>query len=361
MNFIHQSEPFYGKEERKAINDYLKSGGWLTDFKKTREFEKMICDYTGAKHCSIMTSAAVGLFVALKAMDVSRDDEVLVPDVTMVATPNAVVLAGARPVFVDVSKDNLCMDVDLIKKAVTRKTKAIMYVSLNGRSDRLDELKSFCKEKKIAFIEDSAQSLGSFHRGKHLGTYGDIGVFSFSSHKLVTAGQGGAVVTNNKKLHEKIMRIKDYGRLQGGEDYHPAWGWNFKFTDLQAVFGIEQMKKVKERSGRKKEIYSLYRELLSSVPEVEFLKMDLNQVTPWFVDIFVSQPKALKKHLIKHNIGSRFIYPAIHTQPIYKNIRGKFPVSLAFSRRGLWLPSSLTLTNKDIKRVCSAIKIFYSQ
>lgn len=360
MKFIHQSEPFYGENERRAVYDYLKSGGWLTDFKKTRKFEKMICDYTGAKYCVVTTSGFVGLFLALQAMDVKRGDEVLVPDVTMVATSNVVVLAGAKPVFIDVSRENICMDIDLAKKSVTKKTKAIMYVSLNGRSGRIDELKNFCKKKNIVLIEDAAQSLGSFYRGKHLGTYGDVGVISFSSHKLITSGQGGAVLTNNKKVYERIVRLKDYGRLQGGEDYHPDWGWNFKFTDLQAVFGIEQMKKVDGRSRRKKEIYSLYQRLLSSVSEIKFIKIDLENATPWFIDIFVPNPRALKKYLAKHSIGSRLIYPAIHTQPIYKNTKGNFPASSEISRRGLWLPSSLTLTDKDIKRICSVIKDFYS-
>lgn len=361
MRFINQIEPLYGKEERKAVTNYLNSGGWLTEFKKTKEFENMISAYTGMRYCSVVSNATAGLFLALKALGIGHGDEVIVPDLTMIATPNSVVMTGARPVFIDVDSKNLCLDLGLIEKSITKKTKALIYVSLNGRAGKIEELRTLCKKRKIFLIEDAAQSFGSFYKKNHLGTYGIFGVFSFSPHKIITTGQGGAIVTNNRSLYQKIEVLKDFGRLSGGADYHRYMGWNFKFTDLQAVFGIEQMKKLQARTRRKKEIYSLYRKLLLPIRQIKFIETDLRSVVPWFVDIFVSQPKKLKDYLASKNIGTRLFYLGIHTQLIYRNSRSIFPISTSMGKRGLWLPSSLTLEDRDILYICSKIKAFYEQ
>ncbi len=355
---INQMEPWYGKAEKKAILDYLNSGGWLMEFKKTEEFEKMICEYTGAKYCSVVSNGTVSLFLALKALGIKEGDEVIVPDYTMIATPNAVVLAGAKPVFVDVD-DSLCLDTKLVKKAIGPKTKAVMHVSINGRAGDLNSLKKLCQDNKIPLIEDAAQSLGSFYNGKHLGRHGIIGSFSFSVPKIITTGQGGALITDDKKLYEKIEKLKDFGRVKPGVDQHDEMGWNFKFTDLQAVFGIEQMKKLPKRTKIKKHIQSLYEKHLKNVYEVKFIDTDLNNVSPWFVEILVPDSVALQKHLRLNNIGSRVFYPAIHTQPIYKHVKGDFPAATYAGQHGLWLPSSSFLKDSEIKMVCQKIIDFY--
>lgn len=356
--FINQMEPWYGKEEKKAILDYLNSGGWLMEFKKTEEFEKIICDYTGAKYCSVVSNGTVSLFLALKALGIKAGDEVIVPDYTMIATPNAVVMAGAKPVFVDVD-DSLCLNTELVKKATNARTKAVMHVSINGRAGDLNNLKKLCKEKNIYLIEDAAQSLGSFYGGKHLGRHGIIGSFSFSVPKIITTGQGGALITDNRAVYEKIEKLKDFGRVKAGVDLHDEIGWNFKFTDLQAVFGIEQMKKLPERIKYKKNIYALYKKYLTGVGEIKLIETDLNNVSPWFIEILVANPIVLQEHLKINNIGTRIFYPAIHTQPIFKQVKGNFPVATYMGQHGLWLPSSSFLKDSDIKLVCKKIVDFY--
>lgn len=350
-------EPWYGKEEKKAILDYLNSGGWLMEFKKTEELEKMICDYTEAKYCSVVSNGTISLFLALKALDIKNGDEVIVPDYTMIATPNAVVMAGAKPVFVDVD-DSLCLDTKLVSKAITSKTKAIIHVSINGRAGELNKLKKLCKDKKICLIEDAAQSLGSFHNGKHLGRYGLIGSFSFSVPKIITTGQGGALITDNKKLYERIEKLKDFGRVKAGVDLHDEMGWNFKFTDLQAVLGIEQMKKLPSRVERKKAMLALYQKHLKGVSEIKFINTS-RETSPWFIEIMIPNAKALQNYLKEQGIGSRSFYPAIHSQPIYKNVKGHFPVATYAGQHGLWLPSSSFLKDSDIKFVCKKIVDFY--
>ncbi|MDP3990941.1 MAG: DegT/DnrJ/EryC1/StrS family aminotransferase [Candidatus Nealsonbacteria bacterium] len=359
MSFINQIEPVYGKEEIKAVMDYLKSGGWLTEFKKTREFEDMIAKFTGAKHCSVVTNGTVSLFIALKALDVGPGDEVIVPDITMAASPNAVILTGAKPVFVDIEEESLCLDVAKVAQAINKKTKAVMHVSLNGRAGELLKLKKLCQKKKIYLIEDAAQSLGSFYQGKHLGRHGIIGSFSFSMPKIITMGQGGCLITDSQKLDDKIKLIKDFGRKSGGVDFYETVGWNFKFTDLQAVIGIAQMKKLKARMAKKKRIFKLYRHLLAGVKEVKFIETDLRQTTPWFMDILVNRREKLIAYLKTQGIGSRSIYPSLHNQPAY-NKKGSYPVAERTANKGLWLPSSVNLTEKEIKYICQQIKQFYS-
>ncbi len=365
MNFINQMEPVYGKEEIKAVNDYLRSGGWLMEYKKTREFERMIADFTGTKYCSVVSNGTVSLFIALKALGIGKGDEVIVPDITMAATPDAVILAGATPVFVDIEENSLCLDIKKVEKAISKKTKAVMHVSLNGRAGELLKLKKLCQKKKIYLIEDAAQSLGSFYKRKHLGTYGVIGSFSFAIHKIITTGQGGALITNNKKFYEQIRKLKDFGRLKGGVDIYEQVGWNFKFTDLQAVIGIEQVKKMRQRIIKKKKIFRLYQKLLFGAKAIKFIKTDLSQTTPMFVDIFVPRREKLAAYLKKNQIGSRPIYPALHSQPAFIKYNNKYnnkrnySVAEKIAASGLWLPSSISLTDGEIKYICDRIKRFY--
>lgn len=360
MDFINQMQPTYGSEEKEAVIEYLNSGGWIMEFKKTREFEKMICDYTKAKYCSVVSNGTISLFVALFALSIKKGDEVIVPAYTMVATPNAVKLCGADPILVDINRGSLCININEVKKKLTKKTKAIIHVSINGRAGELDSLVDFCKKNNIYLIEDAAQSFGSFFKGKHLGTYGIIGCFSFSVPKIITTGQGGALITDDEELYKKICKIKDFGRISSGVDIHDDWGWNFKFTDLQAVFGIEQLKKIDERTSRKKEIYSLYKNDLSNLKKVTFIETDLKEVSPWFIDILVDDSKKLSAYLKENGIGTRPFYPPINDQLIYKNdSNNDFPVTKDVTYKGLWLPSFVSLSDNQIHYICTKIKEFY--
>ena len=362
-NFINQMEPWFDEKEEQAISEYLKSGGWVTEFKKTREFEKMIAEYTGAKYCSVVSNGTISLTLALIACGIGPGDEVIVPDYTMVASANAVKLAGAEVVFADINPDNLCLDFELMKKAVSPRTKAIMLVTINGRyPSNLEEFVSFCKEKEIKLIEDAAQSLGSFKNGKHLGTFGDIGSFSFSAPKVISTGQGGALITNDEILIERIQKLRDFGREKPGADRYLTMGWNFKFTDIQAIIGTEQMKKLPWRVQRKKDIYALYKKNLEGVAGISFIPTNLENSSPWFIDILVENGKRedLIEFLKNNQIGSRPFYPALHAEPVY-NRSESHPVAQKIAAKGLWLPSSSKLTDEEIARVCDAIKDFFKQ
>lgn len=362
MNFINQMEPSFDVKEREALNEYMLAGGWVTEFKKTREFEDAIKKYTGAKHCWITANGTVSLSVALLACGIGVGDEVICPDYTMVATPNSAQLIGAKAVFADIERDTLCLDFDKMKAAVTSKTKAVMLVSINGRyPNSFEKFTAFCDENNIALIEDSAQSLGSFYHGKHLGRFGKIGSFSFSAPKIITTGQGGALITDDDELSDKIKKIRDFGRDKSGSDHYLTKGYNFKFSDLQAVVGIEQMKKLPERVERKKEMGKLYDKLLSAINGVEVIKTDYEDTAPWFFDILCDNREDLILYLKEKNIGVRPFYPPLHSEPAYNYTNLSFPVTEEISEKGLWLPSSVLLTDEQIKYICCCIAEFYNK
>ena len=362
MNRINQMEPWIGEEEKRAIIEYLDGGGWLTEFKKTREFEQMIADYVDSKYASVVNNGTVSLVVALMASGIRSGDEVIVPDYTMIASANAVILAGAKPVLVDIDRANLCPDMNVVEEAITSKTKAIMLVTINGRYPEMEKFVEFAHDHDLYLIEDAAQSLGSRCNEKHLGTFGDVGSFSFSAPKVITTGQGGALVTDDEEIYRRILKIKDFGRAKSGVDYHETMGYNFKFTDLQAVIGIEQMKKLNWRVERKKEMYKLYRDLLEGIEgieEIEFIDTNLEDTSPWFIDILVKKGEKerdkLTLFLDKRGIGTRPFYPAIHTQPPYSRVKGDFKNAEYVSEKGLWLPSASFLSDEDIERICKEI------
>lgn len=357
MRKINQIEPWLGIEEKRAVIDYLDSGAWLTEFEKTREFERIFADYVGSKYACAVCNGTISLVVALMTLGIGRKDEVIVPDFTMIATANAVTLIGAKPILVDINLGNLCLDLEKTKKAITSRTKAILYVSLNGRSHNMESVINLAKEHNLYLIEDAAQSLGSKYSGKFLGTFGDIGSFSLSYPKIITTGQGGVLVTDNPEFYEKMSMIKDFGRQRSGIDVSEVIGLNAKFTDLQAVIGIEQMKKLDWRVKRKKEIFNRYRELLGEEQGIQFIETSPD-VAPWFIDILTGEQRELSLFLKDKGIGTRPFYLPIHNQVPYSQINIDFWNSEYISKYGLWLPSSSFLKDEDIDYICDLIKEF---
>lgn len=361
MEFIMQMRPWFGCEEKQALSEYMDEDGFLTEFKRTAKFEEMIADFTGVKHCIVVNNGTISLTLAALAVGIKADDEVIVPNYTMIATPNSVKMFGAKPVFVDVERETLCMDIQKAKEAITPKTKAIMLVSANGRYPKagIEAFVNLCKERNLALIEDSAQSLGSFYpNGKHIGSVGIVGSFSFSAPKIISTGQGGALITNDDDLANKIRKLKDFGRSGGGNDIHDSIGYNFKFTELQACVGIEQMKKLESRIARKKEIYRLYEKGLQNINGIELFKQDLTCTVPWFYDTLCERRDELQEFLKQNNIGSRVMYPPINKQVAYQ-VSGEHTISNLIGQKGLWLPSATQLSDEEVQYVCTKIAEFY--
>lgn len=359
--FIMQMRPLFGEEEKRAICEYMDEDGFITEFKRTERFEKMIAEFTGAKHCIVVNNGTISLTLAAMAAGVQAGDEVIVPNYTMIATPNSVKMFGANPVFVDVEPENLCLDLDKVRQAITSKTRAIMLVSANGRYPLagIAAFEQLAQEHNLTLIEDAAQSLGSFYPdGRHIGRAGLIGSFSFSAPKIISTGQGGALITDSDEMAFKLRRLKDFGRSGGGNDIHDSIGYNFKFTELQACIGIEQMKKLPERIERKKEIWRKYSLGLGGVEGISLFEHDLSNTAPWFIDALVENRNDLVAHLKSAGIGSRVMYPPINQQQAYL-LAGEYPVSEMIGRNGLWLPSSVQLSNVEIEKICKVIHDYY--
>ena len=362
-SIIYQMEPSYDVEEIKALIKYIKDGGWGGEYIQTEKLEKMISRFSHSKYCSLTVNGTISLIMALIAFGLKKDDEILVPDLTMIASPNSAVILDIKPVLVYVEPETLCMDLSQAEKLITPKTKALMYVAFNGRSGNMKEVVLFCRKHNLFLIEDAAQALGSTWQKRQLGTFGDVGSFSFSVPKIITTGQGGALITNNLRLYKKIEKIKDFGRIRGGIDIHNDWGWNFKFSDFLAVIGIEQMKKLRKRVKQKKEMYKYFMRNLRDIEQIEFIPTNLNETAPWFFDIYVNNRNKLLIYLKKKGVQTRVIYPAINTQKIYKEEykKVKFPVAEKYAKKGLWLPSSIKLTRQQMDYIIKLIREFYKK
>jgi len=363
---INQIEPSLGEEEKKEILSVIDSG-WYTEANKSRQFEKMFSDFVGSKYSVLFTSGTAALYIGLKALDVGIGDEVIVPDLTFVASPNSVEMTGAKPVLVDIESTSLNLDISKLQHLVSKKTKAIMPVDFNGRSTDISELREFAQKNNLMLIEDACHAIGSYYNNKHMGTLSQVGVFSFSTPKIITTGQGGMIVTNDKKIYEKCLSLKDFGRDTSAKKNmrkafeHKTIGYNFKFTEFQAAVGIAQMRKLRKRMSHKKNMLKLYMKLLSNLPSIEFIDTDLNKITPWMIDILLKSKKqkdALIEFLKKKNIETRIFYPALHTLPPYLANNKKYKISTDIAERGLWLPSSVSLSEKQIKRICGEINNF---
>jgi perosamine synthetase len=334
MESIAQIKPIIGTKEAKVVNKYLLSGGWLTEHTYTEEFEKQICSFLDIDYCSVVPNGTLGLILALMALGIKRGDKVAVPALTMIATANAIKFIGAEPVFTDVDMFG-CMNISTLKKKVN----AVIYVDFNGNSSGLGETIAYCFNHNVPLIEDACQAFGS-KENFFLGTVSDIGVFSFSPHKIITTGQGGAIVTHKKELHERIERLKDFGRLNAGEDYYPEFGINAKFTDLQAIIGIEQLKTISKRLEKKKQIYQWYSKYLDDLP-----LMYWKENVPWFICGYFKDRDLVRENLKIAEVQTRIMYPALSNLPTAKIL----------SEHCLWLPSSLDLTEEAVRYICNSI------
>jgi perosamine synthetase len=308
-----------------------------------------------------VNNGTVSLTLAAIAAGLVSGDEVLVPNYTMVATASSMSMIGASPVFVDVESSTLCMDLLKVEEKITAKTKALILVSANGRypSAGINKFLALCQKYDLALIEDAAQSLGStYEDGTHVGLKGLIGSISFSAPKIISTGQGGALITNNDEMAAKLRLLKDFGRSAGGSDIHDTIGFNFKFTELQAVVGLAQMEKLDFRVKRKKDIYRRYQNNLKNVSGIKFFDHNFKTTTPWFIDCRVDDRDGLQEFLKKKLIGTRVMYPPLNSQLAYKTSE-TFNVSQEIGANGLWLPSMCQLSDEQIDYISQSIELFY--
>jgi len=364
---IHSKIPWWqpetGSRELHLVEEVLRSN-FLNDGQYTLRFEKELAHRLGCKHVIAVSSGTAALFVSLAGLGLGTHDEVLVPDVTFIATANAVTLTGAMPILVDVDPATLTLGPESMRRAITSQTKAVIPVHISGRAADLEAITAIAAEHGLCVIEDAAQALMSKHHGRCLGTIGHAGCFSFSPMKTITTGQGGAVATDNDKLVARIRELKDQGRPArgtGGNDLHPTVGYNFKLTNLQAAIGLAQLDTLNDRLKRLRKIYQIYAEQLSDQPELKLIGFDLDQgESPQWIDCLAEKRDELVEFLRDHRIDSRPYWYPLHTQEPYRQPDHKFPHSTRQTEKALWLPSAFTMTDDDVDRVCQTIRQFYN-
>ena len=352
-----------GAEDARVL-DVLHSN-YLNDGDVTTAFEQRIAGLFGAAHAVATTSGTTAIFLAVAASGAGAGDEVIVPDVTFIATANAVRLAGATPVLVDIDPRTLNVDPNQVRDAITPRTKAIIPVHVSGRAADMPSLMAIAKEHGLAVIEDAAEGLLSEAHGRKLGTIGTAGCLSFSPNKTITTGQGGMVLTDDPAFAARLRGLKDHGRPvrgTGGNDEHPTLGFNFKLTNLQSAVGLAQADLLEPRVARLRQIYRRYRDGLQGIAEVVVPGFDVDRgETPQWVDVVVERRDALVEYLLARGIHSRPFWYPLHTQHPYRRPDSQFPHSSRLMPKSLWLPSALSLTDEDVATVCRTVREFYAR
>jgi perosamine synthetase len=349
-----------GGAELPLVREVLESN-YINEGDVTEAFEARIAALVGAKYAVATTSGTAALTLALKAAGIGPGDEVIVPDLTFVASANAVHLAGATPVLADIDA-SLGLDPAALRAAITTRTKAVMPVHVSGRAADMDAILEMSRAHGLVVVEDAAEALCSKSRGRSLGTMGEAGCFSFSPNKTITTGQGGMVVTNDANLHGRLRELKDQGRPvrgTGGDDTHHSVGFNFKLTNLQAAVGMAQLGYLEARLLRLKAIYRHYAQALTGLPGFKLFGFDLaGGESPQWVDALVDRRDELDAALRRDDIHCRRFWHPLHTQAPYRAASDRFPNCSRLAPKALWLPSAFTLTDDDLATVCGRIRDF---
>ena len=297
----------FGDKERKELNDVLDNGvlmrygfdGMRKGHWKAKELEKALEEKLQANHVQLVSSGTAAVSVALASAGIGAGDEVIMPTFTFVASFEAIMAMGATPVLVDID-DTLTLDPKAVEAAITPKTKAIMPVHMCGSMANLDALLTICKEHNLLLIEDSSQATGATYKGKPLGSIGDLGCLSLDFVKIITAGEGGAVLTNNEKFYKHADHFSDHGHDHIGNDRgaetHPFLGYNFRISELHAAVGLAQLRRLDEFVAIQKKNYTILREALSQIPEVTFRTVPEGGVESYsFLNFFLPNLETSRK------------------------------------------------------------------
>jgi perosamine synthetase len=360
---IYINKPSITPLEIGYVNDAIATGWGEKCYDYIYKFEKTYSTYLDVKHTLATASCTGAIHLALMAMGVKAGDEVIVPELTWIASVEPVLYIGAKPVFVDVLRDTWCIDPQKIKAAITPKTKAIVVVHLYGNMCEMDEIMAIAKEHNIMVLEDAAEALGSEYKNKKAGSIGDMGAFSFHGTKTISTGEGGALVTNNTDLYERSKVLNDHGRDPKDPENKMFWmrnyGYKYKMSNLEAAMGLAQIERVEELVTRKREIYYLYKELLKDIPgqinaEQPYVKNSCWLPTFVFDKSLNIDREAFFKAMSSRNINSRpFFYP-LTSLPMFES-KPENTVSYDIYPRAVNLPSYHDLTNEEVKLVADTL------
>ena len=359
--FIPVYEPLLNGKEEEYVLDCLRSG-WVSSLGKyIPQFENLFAQFCGVPYGVAVCNGTVALHLALTTLGIGPDDEVILPSLTFIATANVVRYTGAKVVFADSEEKTWTIDVADIRRKVTARTKAIIPVHLYGHPADMRAIMALAKEKGLYVIEDAAEAHGAMAYGKRVGSFGNINAFSFYGNKIITTGEGGMLTCNDAGLTERMRFLRDHAMSPEKRYWHTEVGYNYRMTNLQAALGVAQMERIDEFLQRKYALADIYNEGFSHIHGITLPpKADWAEPVYWMYSILInddfpfSRDEVMKK-LKEAGIDSRpFFYP-IHTMPPYENGQS-LPVTDNLSRRGINLPSSITLTVSDLKRILDAFR-----
>jgi perosamine synthetase len=358
-SFIPISKPYIGAREKELVLDALDSG-WVSSIGKyIDEFEANFARYCGTEYALAVSNGTTALHLALAALGLQAGDEVIVPDLTFVATANAVAYTGATPVLADVDADTLCIDPASVKSLISGRTKAIIPVHLYGHPADMDALKEIGDTHGLAIIEDAAEAHGAEYRGRRVGGLGRCGVFSFYGNKVITTGEGGMLTTNDQELYQRARRLRDHAMSPQRRYFHEERGFNYRITNLQAALGVAQLERIDDFLDRRAEIMSWYDREIATTAHVR-----LNRVKNWAKSAFwmvclevdwLDEPRrdVLMRALRARGIDSRPYFCTMSSMPMYRQT--PLPVSAHKAQIGLNLPSYYELTKAEVQRIGSDV------
>src|ERR1700760_995721 len=358
-SFIPISKPFIGAREKELVLDALDSG-WVSSIGKyIDEFEASFARYCGTEYAVAVSNGTTGLHLALAALGLEPGDEVIIPDLTFVATANAVAYTGATPVLADIDAETLCIDPASVKSLMSARTKAIIPVHLYGHPADMDALMEIGDAHGVAVIEDAAEAHGAEYKGRKVGGIGKCGVFSFYGNKVITTGEGGMLTTNDRDFQARARRLRDHAMSAQRRYFHEERGFNYRITNLQAALGVAQLERIDDFLDRRTEIMSWYNAAIVTTDRIR-----LNRVRNWAksafwmvcleVDGFDENGRdAFMQALRARGIDSRPYFCTMASMPMYQ--QKPLPVAARKAQTGLNLPSFYELTRHDVQRISTDV------
>ncbi len=318
MKIINVSKPVIGPAEKKAVMKTMESG-MLVQGEKVAEFEKLFAKLCGTKYAVAVNSGTAALHTALYALGIKPGDEVITTPFTFVATANAVLMVGAKPVFVDIQSDTFNIDPIKIKEAITKKTRAIIAVDLFGQPADFEEINRIAAKHKLFVVEDAAQSINAKYQGKRTGNLADIGCFSLYATKNIMCGEGGIITTNCKTHYKRCLLFRNHGQLPDRKYSYSDLGYNYRMTDLEAVICIEQLKKLDKITKKRQKIAQKYNNSFLNMKNLTIPDLRNKRTHAYHqYTLRVKGNKGLRdkfrKYLLKNRVQSNVFYP----YPLYK-------------------------------------------
>jgi len=356
------ARPQLGKEEAAAVKDVLMSG-MLAQGSRVQEFEEAFAEFIGVKYAVATSNGTTALQVALLASGVGEGDEVITTPFSFIASSNSILFSGARPVFVDISDEDFNVDPDRIEEKITGRTKAVLVVHLYGQPCDMSAISEITRRHRLLLIEDACQAHGATYGGKSVGSFGDVGCFSFYPTKNMTTGEGGMIVTNKKRIASKARLIRNHGQVE--RYLHKFLGYNFRMTDIAAALGSVQLRKLagfnRKRIGNARYLTNKLDGVAGIVPPRVFDGRShvFHQYTIRVTRDYPLSRDGLKSRLEKRGIGCRIFYPRIiPDQPVYRQLgyRVSLPVARRLAKEVISLPVHPAVTRNDLDFIVATIE-----